>query len=196
MNSVTLLVLAGGQGSRMNGADKGLVQYKGEALVDRLVKRLSKGVDAVLVSANRNLEAYTNKGYTVVTDAQVKREGFQGPLVGVLAALSQIQTDWLLVVPCDCPNVPENLLERLSEGKAISQCISVKAADLPQPTMMLIHRNLKFSLEQYLNSGERRVRGFLESNQVKWINFNEIQGFENLNTVTDLKELENSSQIA
>ena len=55
-SQITGLVLAGGRGSRMGGADKGLQRLRGRPLVQHALQRLQPQVGALMISANRHLE--------------------------------------------------------------------------------------------------------------------------------------------
>ena len=52
------LVLSGGQGRRMGGVDKGLVQWCGMPMAERVCRQLRPLVSELLVSCNRNPERY------------------------------------------------------------------------------------------------------------------------------------------
>ena len=97
-------VLAGGEGRRFGGLDKGWIRYRGQAFVEHLVERLAPQVDEVLISANRSLDRYQALGYPVLTD----RVG-AGPLAGLLRLLESANTPWLLSVPCDALDLPTDL---------------------------------------------------------------------------------------
>ena len=77
MSAVTGLVLAGGQGSRMGGVDKGLQPFRGKSMVAHVIERLAPQVGEILINANRNVEAYQAFGHRVVPDSI---SGFAGPL--------------------------------------------------------------------------------------------------------------------
>ena len=66
---ITGIVLAGGQGRRMGGVDKGLVELDGRPLVAHVVERLAPQVGTLLVNANQNAQRYAALGYAVVPDA-------------------------------------------------------------------------------------------------------------------------------
>ena len=80
MNDVTGLILAGGRGERMGGADKGWVVHEGRPLIVSVVERLAPQVGALLISANRNIERYAALGTVVEDDtATLNSEPFAGP---------------------------------------------------------------------------------------------------------------------
>ncbi|HNP04562.1 MAG TPA: NTP transferase domain-containing protein, partial [Rhodocyclaceae bacterium] len=66
---VTGVVLAGGLGRRMGGADKGLLNFGGRPLARQVAERLAAQVDTLFINANRNRDAYAAFGYPVVADA-------------------------------------------------------------------------------------------------------------------------------
>ncbi len=76
---VTGLVLAGGQGSRMGGVDKGLQPFRGRPMVAHVIERLAPQVDELLINANRNSDEYARFGHRVIAD---EIAGFAGPLAG------------------------------------------------------------------------------------------------------------------
>jgi molybdopterin-guanine dinucleotide biosynthesis protein A len=112
---ITGVVLAGGRGSRMGGVDKGLQNHHGMPLALHALLRLEPQVGAVMINANRNLGAYEAMGVPVWPDAL---PDYPGPLAGMLAGLERCETPYLVTVPCDTPNFPLDLVERLARGLA------------------------------------------------------------------------------
>lgn len=100
MKNITGGILAGGQATRMGGADKGLQILHGQPLYRHIAQKLAPQVDSILISANRNLEQYRQSQYPVITD---EIEGFSGPLAGMLTLLKQASTPWVAFVPWMSP---------------------------------------------------------------------------------------------
>ncbi len=190
---ITGLVLAGGQGRRMGGVDKGLQPFGGVTLAGHALRRLRPQVSSLLVSANRHVDQYAAWGHPVVVD---RIGGHAGPLAGVHAALSQIQTDWLLCVPCDAPWFPEDLAVCLSDAVARGGCLAAVAcspavggAVILQPTFCLLHRTLRTSVESFLHSGEHKAALWLDSVAAARVVFSPGDHgdmFANLNTQVEL----------
>lgn len=157
---VTGLILAGGRGSRMGGLDKGLVEYKGRALIDHVIARIAPQVDELFISANRNLDDYARRGYRVIADTL---PDFQGPLAGVLAGLQVAGHEWMLVVPCDMPHLPHDLAARLQASRAGQAVVIADDGERTHPAVMLMRTDLTEALVAYLASGRRSVHGFQES---------------------------------
>jgi molybdopterin-guanine dinucleotide biosynthesis protein A len=65
---VTGLVLAGGQGRRMGGVDKGLQPLRGRPMIEWVLERLKPQVTEVVINANQNQAEYARYGCRVVAD--------------------------------------------------------------------------------------------------------------------------------
>lgn len=179
---VTGLILAGGQGSRMGGRDKGLVEYQGRLLIDHVIERVAPQVDELLISANRNLGEYAQRGYRIVTDAL---PDFQGPLAGVLAGLRAASHEWVLTVPCDMPHLPDDLAARLLVATQDNSIVVAEDGARTHPAVMLIHTGLAENLAAYLQDGRRSVHGFQESAGFSTIRFDEA-AMQNINSLDEL----------
>jgi molybdenum cofactor guanylyltransferase len=183
VDRITGLILAGGEGRRVGGADKGLLDYHGKPLVAHVIERLAPQVDALLISANRNLEDYLDFGYPVLTDASADR---LGPLAGIHAGLAACETPWMVVCPCDCPHLPADLVVQLMAGIGPARLAIAATRDGTQPTFMLCHRDWLPRLSAYLNAGERKVMAWCRAGNAVEVQFPDAAAFANLNTLADL----------
>jgi molybdopterin-guanine dinucleotide biosynthesis protein A len=175
---ITGLILAGGQGKRMGGQDKGLVVYAGKPLVDRAIERLAPQVDELLISANRNLELYAARGYPVVTDAL---PDYQGPLAGILVGLNAAKHDWMLTIPCDIPYLPLNLASRLAGESTGRVAVFARDAERNHPAILLLNKSCLPELVDYLDKGERSIKGFLKKLDAGSAGFSDAAAFRNIN---------------
>lgn len=184
--SITALILAGGQATRMGGADKGLIDFAGQPLIAHVLTRVASCVEAVLISANRNLDAYRRFGHPVIADATTD---FPGPLAGIARGLEHCTTEWLWVVPCDAPQVNARLLERLLQ--ACRECDARAAVPLAngqmQPTFALLRRDVLAPLNGYLAEGRRAAHAWLQSLPAAEVDCSDHpEWFVNLNTPAEL----------
>ncbi|MBB5017531.1 molybdopterin-guanine dinucleotide biosynthesis protein A [Chitinivorax tropicus] len=182
------LILAGGQGSRMGGIDKGLVRLVGKPLIEWVIEALRQQVGDVLISANRSVDQYATLGYPVLQDAM---PGFPGPLAGVMAGLGGMTTDELLVVPCDVPLLPRDLVFRM-RPLLTPQTDLVVAADPERihPAIFLCRAQVKAALAAYLAQGGRSVRGWQATLNTVTCPFEDASAFSNLNNMADLERTE------
>ncbi len=183
--AVTGLVLAGGQGRRMGGRDKGLVDYKGKPLVDWVIERLLPQVDELLISANRNLGEYSERGFRVLPDAV---QDFLGPLAGMQAGLQVARHEWMLSVPCDVPHLPQDLVMHMAEHAAGREAVFARDAERDHPAILLLNKACLPKLMGYLEKGGRSVKGFLGALNVEAAFFPDAAAFGNMNEVSQLEQ--------
>jgi molybdopterin-guanine dinucleotide biosynthesis protein A len=185
-SQITGLVLAGGQGSRLGGVDKGLQLHCGQPLGLSAVQRLSPQVGRVMVSANRNLDAYARWGLPVWPDP-LELSGYQGPLAGFLAGLQHCETPYLVTVPCDCPRFPEDLVQSLALAMSpdIDVALATTSAGL-EPAFCFMRRDVDASLLRYLQTGQRKVERWASQLRRVEVLFDDPTAFFNINTPADL----------
>lgn len=189
LTEVTGVVLAGGRATRMGGQDKGLIKLNGQPLFEYVISKLAPQVNNVVISANRNIEKYQSFGLPVLSDTL---PDYPGPLAGMLSAMQLLSSEWFLFCPCDTPNIPEDLAYQLWALKGESSCVWVNDGERDHPTTALAHRSIISQLEQYLDSGERRVMVFLREAGGRAVLFpNQARNFINVNTPEDLAQWEN-----
>ncbi len=168
----------------MGGVDKGLQLLDGKPLVSHVIARLEPQAGHVLISANRNLEAYAALGHRVVTDPPGLE--FAGPLAGMLAGLNTLPEDgWLLTAPCDGPHLPLDIAQRLLEA-ALPHGLAFAQAAREHPTHALLHVRLRAPLQTHLHAGGRAVLRWMRSQPHGVAQFDDEAAFANLNTTADL----------
>jgi molybdopterin-guanine dinucleotide biosynthesis protein A len=192
-SDITGLVLAGGRGTRMGGVDKGLQNHQGMPLALHALLRLQLQVGSVIVNANRNLAAYEAMGAPVWPDPLAD---YPGPLGGLLAGLEHCETPYLVTVPCDTPNFPEDLVARLAQGLAEAGADVAMAATMEdgqqraQPVFSLVRTDLLESLVAYLHEGDRKIAGWMRQHRCVEVPFDDAAAFFNANTAADLQQLQ------
>ncbi|MGZ5041383.1 MAG: molybdenum cofactor guanylyltransferase MobA [Usitatibacter sp.] len=190
MAEVTGVVLAGGQGSRMGGVDKGLQPFRGRTMVEHVIERLLPQVDEILVNANRNPDAYARFGHRVVAD---EIEGFAGPLAGFERGLAHAAGALVVTVPCDSPFLPADLVARLREAleREGADLAVAKTGEQAHPVFSLMRRGVHGSLREFLSSGQRKIDKWYAGLRVVEVAFDdEPDAFLNINTREELAGLE------
>ncbi len=193
VRDITGLILAGGRGSRMGGVDKGLQNHLGMPLALHALLRLAPQVGQVMINANRNLAAYESMGAPVWPDALPE---YPGPLAGMLAGLEHCETPWLVTVPCDTPNFPPDLVERLAHALVDADAEIAMAATLEhgvvqvQPVFCLVTAALLESLVAFLHGGERKIDRWTGQHRCAQALFEDGNAFFNANTLAELQQLQ------
>ena len=198
-HDITGVVLAGGQGQRMGGTDKGWLLFREEPLVVHAIRRLEPQVGAMLINANRELTRYRALGHPVVSDDKNNSTTpYAGPLAGVLAAMRTSTTPWMVTVPCDSPLLPSDLVARMvgavvqaAPHPTVATAITCGAAGHQiHPVFSLLHRSLETSMESYLDGGGRSVHQWLKQEGALQVPFEGTTAFANVNTMQELEELQ------
>jgi len=188
--TVTAVILAGGRGQRMGEVDKGLQPLRGRGLVEWVLERIDPQVDELLIIANRNLERYLELGYPVVRD---RIPDFAGPLAGLHTGLTQSRTELVLVVPCDTPLLPDDLVSRLQEAlqTADADAAVARTDQRAHAVICLCKVTLVEHLGRFIDGGGRTVGEWQASLNVVYVDFDEHpERFRNVNTLDDLRDLE------
>jgi len=189
MDGVTGIVLAGGQGRRMGGVDKGLQLLHGKPMIEHVLARLAPQVGDNLINANQNLEAYSRYGHRVVPDAI---GGFAGPLAGLHAGLSRLsegkaREGKVLTVPCDSPFLPLDLCLRMDKEIKDKDLAVAKTGDQAHPVFSLVRVSVLGHLSKFLAAGGRKIDAWYATLAVIEVPFDdEADAFRNINTREEL----------
>jgi len=181
---ITAAVLAGGEGRRLDGRDKGLVEACGQPLIAHVVAALEGQANTIMISANRNAEAYAHFGKVVADFAP----GFRGPLAGIATALAHCSTPWLLTVPVDVPRPPADIARQLFAAATDAGAdVAVAYEDaLPQPMFALYRSRLAESAATALAQDLPVWRWQQQIRAIEVFFDSEAKAFENLNTAEDI----------
>lgn len=186
---LSALILAGGQGRRMDGADKGLLKLDNTAFAERLAALFRPHCSRLLISCNRNADTYRRMADVSFEDREA---GFPGPLQGLESARPHLDTPWLLVTPCDTPCLDTRYITRMTDGLNSDPAPMRVAHDghRLQNLHLLVHRRDLDVLHEYLERGERSVWGWLETAGYVPVDFSDCpELFTNVNTPEDLSRL-------
>jgi molybdopterin-guanine dinucleotide biosynthesis protein A len=192
-NGVTGIVLAGGQGRRMGGVDKGLATLGGRPMIARVLERFAPQVDEVLINANQNAERYRALGHPVIADDV---GGFAGPLAGLHAGMTRAAHPLVATVPCDSPFLPADLVARLAAELAARgvQLAVARTFDQPHPVFCLVRRDVLPHLDAFLRGGGRKIDAWYATLDVVEVPFDdEADAFRNINTAVELTDAERTA---
>jgi len=187
---ITGVILAGGQGRRMGGVDKGLQPLRGRPMVAWVIERIAPQVDEVLINANQNIERYRALGHRVIPD---EIAGYAGPLAGLHRGLTEAAHDLVATVPCDSPFLPRDLVVRLRAALEREQAeIAVaKTGAQPHPVFCLCRRRVLPGLTDFLAAGGRKIDAWYANLEVIEVAFDDNpDAFSNINTGEELRAFE------
>lgn len=181
-------ILAGGQGTRLGGGDKGLRVVGGRSILARIVARLEPQVDRLLLNANGDPARFGGLGLDVVPDSL---PGLPGPLAGVLACLeraAEAGNEAVVTVPSDAPFVPGDLVARLSAAGSFAMAAGPDGR--VHPTFGLWPVDRREVLRAAIVAGARRLGGWMADHGAAEARFPDEFGFFNVNAPEDLAAAE------
>ncbi len=185
-DELTAVILSGGRSSRLQGKDKGLILLNDKPLIAHVVDVVKHQVGTVLISANRNIQAYRQFGEVVEDDML----DFQGPLAGIASALKIAKTPYLLIWPCDAPYIHKITIDRLIDAMDNNDndiCVAYDGLRI-HPTMALIKVSLQDNLLDFLMTGERKLGLWIKGNDFIKVDLSdELKIFVNLNSPEDFR---------
>ncbi len=197
MINVDAVILAAGRSSRMGSVNKVQAVLAGRSLLNHVIDRLAPQVDQLVI--NGDAGTCGESDYPLVEDAL---DGFQGPLMGLYSALSSAkssdklgQATYLMMVPCDGPFIPNNLVaelhQQILEQDADVACIRYQG--FAQPTFSLWHKRVAPAVKEALlvkkYGGFKPLLADLNATYLDWPE-QSVSPFFNINTVDDLAEAE------
>jgi len=182
---ITGVLLAGGQGRRMGGVDKGLQILRGKPMAQWVIERFAPQVDELLINANQNIEQYQSLGYRVIPDAI---GGFVGPLAGLHRGLSEAAHPLVVTAPCDSPFLPLDLVAQLKAALDANnaELAVARTGDQPHPVFSLCKKSVLTSLTAFLESGGRKIDLWYSQLKVVEVQFADEAAFRNINTLEEL----------
>lgn len=183
------VVLAGGQGQRMGGVNKGWITWQGRPLVERVIERMQPQVASLVISANTDIDRYRALGFPCVMDPY---PDYRGPLAGITAAFAACPGQPLLCMPVDAPRAPADLGQRLARALEASAAPAAIAhdGDRLQPLFALLRPVLADRLRTDLDMGSLAAGRWFHEQGAKVVDFSDQpQAFVNLNTPGDLADL-------
>lgn len=190
MTNIDGVILAAGRSSRMGESNKVQSQLAGRALLDHVRDRLEPQVDQLIVNGDSAI-----CGEAAVVDVI---DGAKGPLVGLYSALISEQlsaAEFLMMVPCDGPFIPTNLVAELYREIQLADAdiACVRYGGVAQPTFSLWHKRVTPAVEQALlvkkQGGFKPLLASLDSRYLDWPE-QVVNPFFNINTQDDLAEAE------
>ncbi|NOQ22937.1 MAG: NTP transferase domain-containing protein [Candidatus Aegiribacteria sp.] len=187
-SEISLLILAGGESSRM-GCPKHLLPASGGTMIDYIINRLGSLFTEVMV-AGRGIELNRSDA-RIVEDIRLKRS----PLVGILSGMKESSTPDVFVIGCDMPFVKPGLIHCLTSRKDDTNAIVIPVIrGYFEPLCAIYSCSTSDRIAQYLDSGGRKVTGFFQTVSVREVKESEIRLFDpllksfiNLNTPNDYR---------
>lgn len=184
-------ILAGGQGKRMGGSRKGLLQRDPrQTMVDYLIQEIGQAGIEEIVVVSCDIRAYSAFGRTVIPDIRPNL----GPLGGIEAALAHAarhgNSDAVLFLPCDMPAISriqiQTLLDTFQSSSERVVVATLQTENIPmQPLCSIVHKEILPSVQSALDEREYSVRRLWKKLGAHQVAFHKREPFLNVNRPQD-----------
>ena len=209
--TITGVILAGGQSTRMGGGDKFLKEIAGKSILETVIEQFTPQCSTLIISANGDLNRLSAFKLPIIEDTIKEQVGKEqaGPLAGVLAAMlwskeNQPQHTHILSVAADSPLFPGNYSQlMINHANALDEeaIILAKSNGWHHPIFGLWPVSLANDLEIQLKAGVRKIRAWTNTHansvvefENQLINGEEIDPFFNINNPEDFELYEKLSR--
>lgn len=187
----SLVILVGGRGSRMGGADKARLVLDGRTFVERLVARLGPLFGEVLLAGGEP-EAYADLGLPTVPDLHPSG----GPLQGIAAGLEAMAGERAFVCACDMPLVNPEVVRRMLALQGGHDAVVARVDGRPQPLHAVYGRSCRETARELARQPGLPVARLLDRVDGLWLSEEHLadlpgwrESFANANTPDDLRHL-------
>lgn len=188
-SAASLLVLAGGESSRM-GMPKHLMPVSGKTAIDYILEGLGPMFGHRMIAA-RDFEV-DRPGLVRIGDTGPVR----CPLAGILPGLLASPFDSVFVIACDMPYASADLVRLLVERSSSGADVTVPVVrGFFEPLLAVYRRSAAPAISSCLERGRAKTTGFYGSVRVETVLEQEVRAvdptlrsFVNLNTPRDYQE--------
>ena len=157
MNASTcysLGILAGGQGRRWGGRDKGLIIWQGRPLIDHICQARPAAAAELLICCRSNARFYQHYGDRVLSETQE----LAGPCAGIVALLAANTAPSLIVVPVDLIGAPDRVIRLLeTEWRDNDVALVLHDAEGRHSPCIRLGSEVRPECEAYLDSGGKKL---------------------------------------
>lgn len=171
--NISAVVLAGGKSTRMKGNNKAYLTYKNEKFIDIILKTLENEFSNIYISVDHK-EKYKNFGYELIEDLFSEI----GPISGIYSSLKYVESDFILVFPCDMPLINVEVVKCLLRNVQNEDlCIVLKSSNKIYPLCGVYSKKALPIIKEMIDIKDFKLRNLVEKLHGRIILLNE----ENLN---------------
>jgi molybdopterin-guanine dinucleotide biosynthesis protein A len=170
------------------GTDKAFIEIDGRPLVTIARDALRDAGASEVLAVGGDRAGFERLGFRVIAD----RWPGEGPLAGVVTALTEAEHDVVVVLSCDLPAVDALAVTAVLAGLADMQAdAAVPMVDgMPQVLVAAYRRRCRAPFEEALRGGTRRLRDAVSGLRVTHVALDEPAWVRNVNHPADVDALE------
>ncbi|MEG0481940.1 MAG: NTP transferase domain-containing protein [Acinetobacter sp.] len=189
--ATALVILAGGQATRMNGANKLLQSFDHEIQLLKINNAFQGKVQETWINSHRDYDRYLEL-VPHIHYFKDDTDGFLGPLMGMKSAWSHVQSDYILFVPCDITEIPTDILSDLHAAlrqNALSSVAYVSINGQALYPFCLLKRRSVETLSKHLDQQQFSIRRCFAELLPQVVNIqNQELNYHSLNSLEELQQ--------
>lgn len=165
-----VVILAGGESSRM-GSPKALLSLpNGETLLDFHIRH-AKRLNVPVMVADNGKRLCHDTTVKIIDDYLPNQQNGKGagPLSAIASAMSQVMSPYyyLLVISCDSLVHAHQVFDKLCYAVTDNEAVIYLKAEKDYPLLGLYRTDLLIELYDYLDKGQRAVMKFLADKKIQ-----------------------------
>ncbi len=170
MTTFSAAIMAGGGSVRM-GKDKAFLEWKGESILQHILKTVRSVTDDIFIVSD--LPSYQNLEVPCINDIYPDH----GPLGGIYAALQHSSAQKVLVLGCDMPLLSEEFLKFLIQNAGDCDAAVSQHKDRLHPLAAVYDQSCSASFKSLLEEKKLRMMNAIKDVNMKTVQVNEACSF-------------------
>ena len=204
----SLLLLAGGRGSRMGGRNKLYLELEGSLLIEGTLEIVAPLFREVIMLVAPGESSVVNEALSplikrweisVVEDRVPSR----GPLEGLYNGLSGMKEEWGFLLGCDMPTPDPEVIIGMSCFRSINNdAVVAERLGFLEPLHAFYRKSCIGPVSDAISRGDRKIKHFYRDIRLTVINENKLKefgddgsSFFNLNTPHDVEKMILSQEV-
>mgnify|MGYP003361842855 CR=1 FL=1 len=200
-NIKSCIILCGGKSSRM-GQDKGSMIIQNNPMIKHVLSTLNHHISEVVIVLNDEFrinkynEFINPDDYAYAITFVEDKIKNKGPMPGIMTGLSNINSDYALILPCDSPYVSTKYIDTIfNEIEDTYQAIvpyhdSANRLKTSEPLHSIYSKNIIGEIDELIKNDVLHIKGLIEKIDTKFLLIDdekiEKKEFRNLNRPEDL----------
>lgn len=200
-NIKSCIILCGGKSSRM-GQDKGSMIIQNNPMIKHVLSTLNHHISEVVIVLNDEFrinkynEFINPDDYAYAITFVEDKIKNKGPMPGIMTGLSNINSDYALILPCDSPYVSTKYIDTIfNEIEDTYQAIvpyhdSANKLKTSEPLHSIYSKNIIGEIDELIKNDVLHIKGLIEKIDTKFLLIDdekiEKKEFRNLNHPEDL----------
>ncbi len=204
----SLLLLAGGRGSRMGGRNKLYLKFEGSLIVEGTLELIAPLFEeTILIVAPEESSRVMDVLCPIIRKWDIAlvedRMGGRGPLEGLYNGLHHMKAEWGFLLGCDMPTPdPEVIKGMHSFCSTDNDAVVAEIQGFLEPLHAFYRKSCIGPVSDTIGRGYRKIRHFYNDIKLTVINENKLRefgdyesSFFNLNTPHDVEKMILSQEV-